>query len=289
MNKKLKNQIKTYVGVAGALLVGDNASGQVVYHDISPDTLIDGAPVNSGTHNYLLDIDNDGDNDLSFFVSYHVNGLQTQQFVRIKLLDSIAIANEMEYVDFGGQPYDKPVPMENNAGEAICYPQMSYWVQLYIQGLIVKWAGGSNSFGYGRWSHYNSEHFLAFRLLKTSGFNYGWIRLKTLSPHSVIIQDYAYNTIPNACIIAGDTTNSSVGLPELNNGFQIVQQNNIIKILSHQRLNNIIISVYDLLGEKIITKNFSATEAEITIDKKGINFVEVKSEKGIFRKKIFIY
>jgi hypothetical protein len=71
--------------------------------------------------------------------------------------------------------------------------------------------------------------------------------------------------------------------------FNFSQQNNSIHISSFQKLNHANIFVYDLLGKEILQQSFEGSEITINMDKKGIYFVEVNSDKGVFRKKIFIY
>ena len=119
--------------------------------------------------------------------------------------------------------------------------------------------------------------------------HYAWMRVELLN-FSVIIKDYAYQSQPNVPMLACDTTNLATGFSEYNHQqFYFSQQNNSINISSFQKLSDANISVYDLLGKEILQQPFEGKETTITIDKKGIYFVEVNSEKGIFRKKFFIY
>src|SRR5436190_1745840 len=76
---------------------------------------------------------------------------------------------------------------------------------------------------------------------------------------------------------------------EINSQIQFTQHNNQIHISTLQKLNKASVLVYDLLGKEILTKTFSGNETSITIDKKGIYLVEVRSGENIFRKKVFVY
>jgi type IX secretion system substrate protein len=71
--------------------------------------------------------------------------------------------------------------------------------------------------------------------------------------------------------------------------FSFSQQNNSFHISFFEDLNALSISIYDLIGKEIFKKTFLGNEASFTIEKKGIYFVEVNSDKGVFRRKIFIY
>ncbi|HKR06243.1 MAG TPA: T9SS type A sorting domain-containing protein, partial [Bacteroidia bacterium] len=118
--------------------------------------------------------------------------------------------------------------------------------------------------------------------------HFGWIKVELLN-RQAIIKEYAYQSQPNVPILACDTTNLATGISENNPQFNFSQQNNSIHISSFQNLNHANISVYDLLGKEILQQPFEGKETTVKIDKKGIYFVEIKSEKGISRKKIFIY
>jgi hypothetical protein len=97
-------------------------------------------------------------------------------------------------------------------------------------------------------------------------------------------------TVP--CVPVGDPnekTGTEISANVSDGQFSFSQQNNSFHISFIENLNALSISVYDLLGKEVFQKPFEGNEATITIGKKGIYFVEVNSDKGIFRKKIFIY
>ena len=93
-------------------------------------------------------------------------------------------------------------------------------------------------------------------------------------------------TVP--CLPVEDA-DEKTGMEISDRQFSFSQQNNSFQISFFENLNALSISVYDLIGKEIFKKSFSGNEASFTIEKKGIYFVEVDTEKGIFRKKIFIY
>ena len=96
-----------------------------------------------------------------------------------------------------------------------------------------------------------------------------------------------FRKVPNAPILAGDTTNASLGIYQISNTVFISHHNNIIEINSKEQLKNASIKIYDLLGKEIHSQTFSGTQTEITIEKKGIYVVEVIGEKVNVRKKVF--
>jgi hypothetical protein len=97
-------------------------------------------------------------------------------------------------------------------------------------------------------------------------------------------------TVP--CVPVGDPnekTAMEISVKISDEQFSFSQQNNSFHISLFENLNAVFISVYDLIGKEIFKKTFPGNEANFTIEKKGIYLVEVNSENGIFRKKVFIY
>ena len=70
MNRKLKQKIKTYAGFAGVLITADKVNAQVVYVDVSPDTLVQAiiCQANSGLLN--IDVNGDGFQDFQFMAEH---------------------------------------------------------------------------------------------------------------------------------------------------------------------------------------------------------------------------
>jgi len=61
---------------------------------------------------------------------------------------------------------------------------------------------------------------LGLRIFKDGNYYYGWARLSVLGSERMIIKDYAYNSTPNAPILAGqEFLNSCTDNYEPNNGF----------------------------------------------------------------------
>ncbi len=294
MNKKLQKQIKVYAGFAGALLAADKSIGQVVYVDISPDTLVTGDPIGSGYHHFLLDVNNDNVNDFDFAAKHQIAGSTTSwnaEIIHVTPLNNAELRNKFYYTyPSGSAPFPEmlaPGDTINANGLWMNNPNQCIWGEWHtwmLQHNPINYSGGC-----GGWN-WLSDGCLPFRLVQNGDYYYGWIRMHILSGHSVLVKEYSYQSQPNVPIFACDTTNLATGISEYNTlQFNFSQQNNSIYISTLQKFNHANISVYDLLGKEILQQPFEAKETTITIDKKGIYFVEVKSEKGIFRKKFFIY
>jgi hypothetical protein len=285
MTKNLKKQIKAYAGIAGTLLTTYKASAQLVYVDVNPDTLIEAIPCDS-LINFIVDIDQDALVDFKFKVkSFNCTTSWAHGYVKVAPYSNNKINNSLFYISsLGFFPY----PQMLHAGDTI--NNNGTW--LSIEKPLVSAGDGSagdDEWHYGHWV-WGQEGCLPFLLFKNSQNYYGWMHIKVLSWSSFILKEYAYQTQPNVPVLACDTTNLATNISEYNNPqFNFFQQNNSIHISTFQKFNHAYISVYDLLGKKILQQPFEGKETIIKIDKKGIYFVEVKSEKGIFRRKVFIY
>jgi hypothetical protein len=292
MNKKLQNQINAYAGFATALLVADKAKAQIMHVDVNPDTLVSADPINSGIHHYLLDVNNDAANDFDFKVNHHytASGSIYGRTTVVSPLNNFQIRNGMYYSYPSAYA---PFPQPLSQGDTI--NANGSWMNDPNQCIIGAWSiSGPHpnllnySGGCGAWLP-GSDKCLPFRLVQNSNYYYGWLKIEVLTRSSFLLKEYAYQLQPDIPILACDITDLSTGIRESSSPFNFSQQNNSIHISTFQKLTQANISVYDLLGKEILQQPFEGKETTITIDKKGIYFVEVNGEKGIFMKKIFIY
>jgi hypothetical protein len=289
MNKKLQKQIKAYAGFAGAFLACDKANGQVIYVDVNPDTLVTGYPLNSGVQHFLLDVDNDAINDFDFkveFATFTNFGFDySHKFILADPQNGNQIGNRFYSTgSFGGASF----PAKLNYGDTI--DPNGLWLNNPGQALINSFwmfSGTSWSAVNGEWNP-GSDNYLTFRLVQNSHYYYGWLRMEIINYCTFFLKEYAHNTVPNVQLRAGHIT-ASTGIGENLQQFNFSQQNNSIHISTFQNLNHANIFVYDLLGKEVLQQPFKGKETTIKIEKKGIYFVEVKSEKGVCRKKVFIY
>jgi hypothetical protein len=227
MNKRLQKQIKAYAGFASVFLIADKASGQIVYTDINPDTLLSAQPVNSGTHHFLLDIDGDavGDIDLLNRNSSSVTWGITS------ILVSPQNSNQIGNRSYNGSTGIVAWPAKLNYGDTVS--ANGDWKNNALQ--CIRYVGGSGSAGVtscGAWS-WGTDKYLPFRLVQGSNYYYGWIRMETIFQGDILLKEYAYNTQPNIQLRAGYTT-LSTAVGENDPHFNFSQQNNSILISTFQ-------------------------------------------------------
>ncbi|HKR06240.1 MAG TPA: T9SS type A sorting domain-containing protein [Bacteroidia bacterium] len=293
MTKNLQKQIKAYAGVAGLLLAADKTNGQVVYVDINPDTVLSAYGINT-IENFYLDLNGDTANDFRFLaerfiysgsnsVSFIVNGLLVINFT------NNAVLGECQQPPFCSSTGSNWVPKRLNQGDTI---SPNTWHNASAEGLYSVYSSTGWFYALGNWVPL-SDNYMGLKFKISGQDHYGWIHIEVTNKNEMILKGYAYQSQPNIGLRGGDTatviTAISSAQEQYQNPIAIFSESQIVKIHSLIALKNATAAVYDLLGKEIFNKSFTGNETSFTIDKKGIYFVEVKSEKGISRKKVFIY
>lgn len=191
---------------------GNPPGSTIIYTDVNPDSVI--LKLSADTFN--LDVNNDGVNDFLFLRSY------TEDQCSDDLLGSFAWDNNLSV---------KPATISNtimtNASNfppaldsSALISQDSVWTN--TSGVLLY--GATNVSGHcittlpkiqGYWLSV-SDKYLGLKFIKGNNTYYGWVRLTStyyvspqnqhvLIPGNFIIKDYAYNSIPNQKILAGQT------------------------------------------------------------------------------------
>jgi hypothetical protein len=164
---------------------------QIVYTDINPDkTITLRSPHIIKT--YGLDLNNDGIND--FTLNAGRGGSWYTQYVYVSI--SGLNDNEIEVADslsvFPGYPLELSKNTIITGQEA------------FDGGGSLLWKNISLTKGY--WE-YNKTRYLGIKLIKDGFSFYGWIKLSVFdNGPSATLKAYAYNSIPNQPILAGETS-----------------------------------------------------------------------------------
>lgn len=274
VSKAFQNKLRSYSALAGSLALANSADGQIIYTDISPDSL-----VNLDGGYYQLDLNNDGLFDFEFTQtitaatgtsgSYNVNA------VGISPLDSNAVAGSTA----GAYVY----PFAMNPGDT-------------VQSTLTWNVGADQSMGsyfgsgytYGNWPGL-SDKYVGLKINVEGALYYGWARLDVAPvAESFTIKDYAYNSVENEMIIIG-ATSTGIGIHETLQGIKIHAHDNVIYINSDKEMKGLL-SVKNTLGQEIHSAQLADQHYEITINnaKPGIYFATVISEGKTKTKKIIL-
>jgi len=154
----------------------------------------------------------------------------------------------------------------------------------------------NSSYSYGNWGGTNTDKYIGVKFDESGSTYYGWIRVdadlstSTPSTWSITIKDYAYQSIADSSILAGDkgyTTN----IEDAFNTVQAYSFNKNINInFNKSDYANAQINVYNNLGQLVHSQE--ATNQKEVIDMSshamGVYYVKVQSDKGMISRKVFL-
>jgi hypothetical protein len=272
-NLRIKIALLTMVGAIYAAF--NPVYAQIIYTDIKPDTTII-APDNSwGT--YFIDLNNDGTDD---FLLNHHNSLSNDNYQKIE------------------------VGVQYEGAEILCDASISHFPLCLSNGEVINsssstWFYPSTSMihmnGNGAEGHWIgvTDKYLGVRLKVAGQWHYGWIRLDVPSnAGSYTVKDYAYNSMPNQQIIAGNA--GSTGIVE----YPLINKDKTIAFFPNPTKGNFIVQipnetgrveVFNVYGIMEQTKFLDATgSCNFELTTKGIYFIQVCLGKERYTKKLIV-
>ncbi len=281
-------KLRHYSAMASAFLAMKTKSdAQIIYTNISDATIYPGTYSSPGT--YALDLNNDGQTDFNFIFwkSHFTTGnYQINFFTLNEYLSSNP--NQVE-----GYPNNA---MELHANVAINATQP--WIsasQAYMGYYASSFNGNPGStlfFSSGSWVHINNRY-LGLRLIQGVDTFYGWVRMDVLVTDSVVIKDYAYNSVAGEEILAGEgdiPTSSSVVAGGNNNEFEIFPNPAVseLHLFIRKPLDaNVTATIIDLSGRKILSQIISSQKTSLDVSslEDGIYLLELRSRSNTILKK----
>jgi len=184
--------------IVTAMLFSVSANAQIVYTDVNPDTTVicSSSPC---TQSYNLDLNNDGMGDFilnTYFDSLHCaasvfSPLAIKQRVYITPQSANGTVSPM---------MNTPLMMNSNdtIGSNLTFSANPAALRFFSFDACPD-SGGS-------WTS-TSDHYLGLQITVGNSTYYGWARLSVfvtgIPPVYFILKDYAYNSIPNQPILAG--------------------------------------------------------------------------------------
>ena len=197
------------------------SEAQIIYTDVNPDDTIHDADYSSATNaHYYLDLNNDGTTDFDLIQAYSIYVLNSGTLCAYtkRIWSCNAIPKNISSIasdSIGGLALSPSSAI--NGGLTWKDSTSSYYNKLAnFSSTSVRHCPPPSSPGYsdssGHWLNQNDKY-LGLKIIKNGLTYYGWIRLQIVSASSIIVKDYAYNSIPNQPILAGQTT---CALPTVN-------------------------------------------------------------------------
>jgi hypothetical protein len=289
--------------IAIGMIFSVTANGQIVYTDVNPD-LVKSCSGSSGSAMDSIDINNDGlfDLKLNLGVSYTTlsHGYIRSGFVRATPLNGSEIIT-----DTAGYPY----PLYMNLNDVISTGSTTS----AVLGLILISRSVSNAVGYtsttGNWTT-STDGFLGLRIVSGGQTYFGWVELNAIvvaanSPASatITIKSYAYNSIPNQPILAGQTTATGIIENSFASSINLYPNpaTNHLTIALGSNIKKVEVSIADITGKVIYstTKNdpdspesYRDREQKIEVNTqdfaKGIYIVQIQTADFIETKKLVV-
>ncbi|MEO5673019.1 MAG: T9SS type A sorting domain-containing protein [Chitinophagales bacterium] len=284
--------LKHYTAMAASFLaLKKESDAQIIYTDI-PDTIIYiGSFANP--ESYALDLNNDGQTDFRFDFSgaqFASSGYEINLFTLNEYLSGNP--NQIE-----GNMHDASALIE---GDTISKAKPWISASFVYMGYFASSFSGYNSstivsqfFSSGNWVNVNNRY-LGVRLILSTDTLYGWIRMDVAVKDSVVIKDYAYNTVAGEEIIAGEgSIPVNVDGKNKEGDFDIFP--NPAASMMHLKLgeefaNGSMVTIIDLSGKKVFSRYISTAGVSFNISQlmKGTYFIEIKNNAAIKVKKFEI-
>ncbi|OFY23774.1 MAG: hypothetical protein A2W98_02610 [Bacteroidetes bacterium GWF2_33_38] len=201
-----------------------SANAQIIYTDIDPDTTIvcpSTVPCTGcdSSHFFYFDLNLDGSDDFYLTARHY-------QFEEGNWYDGYTLLIE---------------PLDTNA---------LYWTYLSYGSIIGENLTWYTIATFNSWP-FNTDHYVGLRLFKNNQLYYGWLLIRpvVLSDRGITIKEYAYNTIPNKSIKAGETI---TGVPSTEiTDTNIYITNKILNVINVSP--DCIIDLYNMNGQKLNT------------------------------------
>lgn len=179
------------------LMFSVHVHAQIIYTDVNPDTSLT-CSSSSCTKSYNLDLNNDSQVDFTLIASYNTTNCTEPGTITTKIVSvNPQTGNATTYT------------LMMNANDLID----SNLVFSASPGILRRLFSGScvHSPSSGSWTS-TSDRYLGLKLTVGTDTYYGWVRLNVVvaTSASFTVKDYAYNSIPNQPILAGQTNPTGI-------------------------------------------------------------------------------
>ena len=287
MKKQLLKKLSAFIFTA--MLFSASANAQIVYTDVTPDQVISATTIPS-TEDYNIDLNNDGINDykISCSRSGGICPLAPSSRLYINFISDSAL-NSNAVVTGTSITYPLAMNFNDSISSGLSFSSFGY--------LRRNTSGGPCTGTFGVWS-YSIDRYLGLKLIVGGNTYYGWARMQidvVTGIPSCTIKDYAYNSIPNQPILAGDTGTVPTGIFENSFSSSINlfpnPANNHLTIALGSNNKNVEVAIADITGKIVYTTSvYETNRIEVNTSEfaEGIYIVQIQSREFISTKKHII-
>jgi hypothetical protein len=281
----LNNKLKAYCGIASGVLLSSSISGQIVYHDINPDTVLKTPAAYQPWETHDFDLNGDSKIDISIIAAIvNYTSYSGWGFVANNLNGAIVSSYSSNIKPLKTSNYIGASPGINNNWKSFGSTSSSF-------GLLAAKNVFTSSYSsfYGLWIG-ETDKYLGIKILTNSNDTlYGWLRLDLNSNcDSLIVKDYAYNSLPNQGLYAGQTQVSGINQQSNNPAKIYYHSGNLhIQFSSTEKVN---LDIYQINGQKVFSDNIEDDLylKNLSFLSKGVYVVEIRCNNYCQQKKIII-
>ena len=293
----VKDKIKKYSVLAGAVLAGGAVNAQIQYTDIDPDIVVD--PSNSP---YTLDLNGDSVDDIEFTVSA-TSGAGSSSYMGIPFTYTYAVQYAIAGMNNGGLAGVNSV---TSSGSTFAVDAHDFGAEIgaaddFSSSGALGVVGNVNVPAFGINQEINDgaflnstggtvgEKYLGYSLSGASGTNYGWVRLSVAdSAATITIMAHAINTVADQSIYAGNA--ASISDASIDDKVSIVSALECVKVKVPNDLLGGDLSIFDMTGK--VVSQVSVENINTTLSTKdyntGIYIVRFTFNNEVVNKRIYI-
>ncbi len=283
----MKKQLlkKLYAFIVTAMLFSASANAQIVYADVNPDKVLS-LINNLGSLDYNIDLNNDSISDYKITVSRssfrcsRFGSFGTRSYILVTALNSNTVVKDTNV--------NNPLAMNFN-------DSISSGVTFSNSGYLRLVSSGPNcNSTSGVWPNL-IDRYLGLKLIVGPNTYYGWARMQIniSNPTSCTIKDYAYNSIPNQPINAGETIATGILENSFASSINLFPNpaDNHFTITLGSNNKKVEVTITDIAGKVIYSTTADETN-EIKVNTKefaeGIYIVQIQAAGFIGTKKLIV-
>ena len=269
---KTKNLLKPLIIVLFFIVINSQTKAQIVYTDIDPDTTIYKPNVQYLDSNatYAFDLNIDGPTDFSFRARHYSYQIQEGTILSIHSIENKITGGCTEFGERNDIYFNDTINQNliwNNSATIL--------IDVFALPMYCAMPVGDIYFG--------------LKLVIGTDAFYGWVRC-TATDTSITIKDYAYNTIPDMYILAGQTI---IGIDTLSpiHKLNIYENNNYLWVTFNNFPNPIgHIKIYNNIGQLINNTTITGYVNSISLSgiTAGIYIVNVETQIGSINRQIYL-
>ena len=288
MKKLLLKELSAFI--VTVIMFSANANAQIVYTDVIPD-----ATYNLIGNTCNLDLDNNGQADYQLYRTEITNSclMCVLPLAEQRIMIDRVGTNEIAYViPWGASQWPASLSFGQMIDSTTVMSATNRMIRQYKPGGSCSGSSGCVPGPPITWALV-SEAYLGLRFDIAGATHYGWARLSVPSATSFTLKDYAYNSIPNQPILAGQSIATGINENSFASSINLFPNPvaNHLTIALGNNNKKVDVTITDITGKIIYTTSASETQkTEVNTGnfKEGIYVVQIQSADFIATKKLVI-